>query len=462
MGVNNKQRRAAKKRKQGRSRPAPSRPAGRDGSGWGPGAWGERDPFADQGWEDPDRTGEERSDEDRARSHHRSRALVLRWVGELAAGRMQPEELSGLLSAEPSGARGLGAAAAAVCDELVVNGLENGWSPVDLVEAVRRRGSARQLPALAAMLTEHLAGRPQTDVPAWWRRELNGVGTPRAADPTTVQGITTLLSLAAAVHDLPPVPPALSSGEADGDVEDTADLEHAKALRRVRSLLAKAESTEFDEEAEALSAKAQELISRHSLERLLRRADADAHGGNGSSAVLARRIWLDAPYVVAKAMVVQTVAQANRCRSVLIKDLEVCTLVGSPEDLDAVELLSTSLLVQADRAMLRHGRQVDFTGTSRTRSFRQSFLVSYASRIGERLREADQAMTDRATHDEVERARLLPALRDQEQRVADALREAFPGLVQHRTQVTNRQGWAAGRAAADLARLDVRRRVERG
>src|SRR3974377_713718 len=61
------------------------------------------------------------------------------------------------------------------------------------------------------------------------------------------------------------------------------------------------------------------------------------------------------------------------------------TVVGFPSDLDAVELLYTSLLVQANTAMLREGAKKDAYGRSRTRAFRQSFLVAYAYRIGVRL-----------------------------------------------------------------------------
>ena len=48
-------------------------------------------------------------------------------------------------------------------------------------------------------------------------------------------------------------------------------------------------------------------------------------------------------------------AQANRCRVVWSKDLGLVTVIGFPADLDAVELLFTSLLVQANTAMLRAG-----------------------------------------------------------------------------------------------------------
>ena len=61
------------------------------------------------------------------------------------------------------------------------------------------------------------------------------------------------------------------------------------------------------------------------------------------------------------------------------------TVVAHADDLDAIDMLFTSLLVQATRAMLAKGPHEDRFGRSRTRSFRQSFLVAFAGRIHERL-----------------------------------------------------------------------------
>jgi hypothetical protein len=64
--------------------------------------------------------------------------------------------------------------------------------------------------------------------------------------------------------------------------------------------------------------------------------------------------------------------------------------------------------VQANRAMLAAGKHIGHRGESRTRSFRQSFLMAYAQRIGERL-EATAAATQAAVP-EVDAGRLLPVL----------------------------------------------------
>lgn len=151
-------------------------------------------------------------------------------------------------------------------------------------------------------------------------------------------------------------------------------------------------------------------------------------------------------------MLVTAVADANRCRSIFTEALGFCTVVGNPDDLAAVEVLVTSLLVQANTAMLRCGAQTDGRGTSRTRSFRQSFLTAYAHRIGERLSEA----TAEAAQSTGRSAELVPVLRGRAEEVAAACAELFPELVAKQASIGNLHGWAAGRAAADAARLDER------
>src|SRR5690349_9091844 len=104
-----------------------------------------------------------------------------------------------------------------------------------------------------------------------------------------------------------------------------------KHLARVRALLAKAESTTFEEEADALTAKAQELISKHSLESLLAGAAHEQATGRGQ--VGTRDLVLHAPYVSAKASLAGAVAEANRCRCIFSPAESLVTLIGAPGDL---------------------------------------------------------------------------------------------------------------------------------
>jgi hypothetical protein len=212
-------------------------------------------------------------------------------------------------------------------------------------------------------------------------------------------------------------------------------------LAKVRALLAKAESTDFPEEAEACTAKAQELMARHAI-------DAALLDGGGVRP-LGRRVPIDDPYAAAKSLLLDNVANANRCRSIYSTDLAIGTVLGFERDLATVEILFTSLLVQATRAMLVEGKAAG--RRARQRGFRQSFLVSFAVRIGQRLSEASTATTTAA--DAEHSGRLLPILARRAGEVDDEVRRMFPHVVEKSMSVTDHAGWHAGRVAADLADL---------
>jgi len=200
------------------------------------------------------------------------------------------------------------------------------------------------------------------------------------------------------------------------------------ALERIRALLAKAESTSFPAEAEALVAAAQRLMTRHSLDQAALDAPGDAPTGV--------RLPVDGPYEEAKATLLHVVAEANRCRAVWQSDLGFSTVLGYPADLEAVELLYTSLLLQADAAMPKNGSK---------KKFRQSFLTSFAHHIGERLAQAgEEELTDD----------LLPVLARRDQAVDTAVEKLFPSVKTVRgRRIQDLDGWEQGRRAAKEADL---------
>ena len=152
-------------------------------------------------------------------------------------------------------------------------------------------------------------------------------------------------------------------------------------------------------------------------------------------------------------------AGANRATSLWTKELGFCTVVGFPADLEAVELLYTSLLVQATGAMNSAGIQGGGAGGSRTKGFRQSFLIAYAARIRERLSGATAQATEealvglRAEGGEGSSA-LLPVLAAREEAVRRSTEQMFPNARAGRAiRASDYEGWTQGRAAADRAQL---------
>ena len=151
-------------------------------------------------------------------------------------------------------------------------------------------------------------------------------------------------------------------------------------------------------------------------------------------------------------MLLQVVAEANRCRALELQDLGLGTIVGFGPDLSAVELLYTSLLVQAIQAMTAANPRADRYGRNDVRSFRQAFLSAYAHRIGGAARR-DPGGGRRGA---VRGHRPGTRARRPSEAVDTAFEELFPHRVSRTSRVANAAGWASGRAAADRAELAVR------
>lgn len=387
-----------------------------------------------------------------------------------------------------------------------------GWQPAELARHVGRELTQQHVAVTADMIAAEMAGYPAAAVDQRWAAQVTAAGAlsagaggtwwgndadylPAWARQSAVAGglrdaIATAVEVLHLLQHLPvleqllplpgtarraTVPPTAGPPDAGPADATAAGPASERMLARIRALLAKAEGTEFAEEAEALSARAQELMARYSIDQALLAADAGrADRPDG------RRIAVDNPYEGPKTSLLQAVATANRSRVIWSKEVGLATVVGFAADLDAVEVLFTSLLVQADSAMLRAGSRQDAYGRSRTRAFRQSFLVSYAVRIGERLAEAaDHAAREAAAEQgpgagragtgngDVGQGRgeagtaLVPFLAARRQAVDDAVEEMFGGTLKRGRAVraTDAEGWASGRAAADLAALHGRATV---
>ncbi|MFD3593539.1 DUF2786 domain-containing protein [Nocardia sp. NPDC058640] len=334
---------------------------------------------------------------------------------------------------------------------IIARAFDFGWLPADIHEAARRRVDEFATAYLTDLMAEHRAGFPAESVDEIWQSQLTELAaavwwTP--AQPhldqwadrallTPEEALTAALSAFALLIQLPKLEQiAPLPGTRRHTTHHHVD---EKTLGRVRGLLAKAESTAFAEEAETLSAKAQELMTKYAIDRALLHTE---HTDPDLPA--ARRIWLETPYTDAKALLIDMVTRANRARAIFVADWGFVTVVGDDTDLDAVEILSTSLLVQATRAMIDNAT----TEESRTRHYRKAFLTAYATRIGELLTKAAEATIADAPN------RLLPVLASHQQRVDQAFNTYFPTVRSRGITIRSAEGWTAGTEAADQARFD--------
>lgn len=237
------------------------------------------------------------------------------------------------------------------------------------------------------------------------------------------------------LHEFAP-PPWQAGGSSSNDQN------HQKVMGKIQGLLAKAESTEYPDEAESLTAKAQELISRHSIDVALLASEVDVPGGS--------RVYLEAPYTKPKFLLLAGIAEANRCQAVFNSGTNTATLIGFATDITLTEVLFTSLLVQGTAAILAAGPQLSWDGTSSTKSWRNSFWFGYADRIQDRLVEAAGTTEASAAAGNTQ---LLPVLARRSEAVQDALEAYFPNLSAMQVSVSNAPGLAAGRSFAEQADL---------
>lgn len=336
---------------------------------------------------------------------------------------------------------------------------QDGWQPAELVRQVRRSLSNRAAGLVRIVILVDDQGRNDQAKHPRWQAQIDhlarGVRNDDIADDwltpwidvdssgsigTAIDELIVELDSLRSLHRLIPPP---GSSEADCVAGDDNNENDDPLLARVRALLAQAESTSFPAEAEAFTAKAQALMSRHSIDEALIR-DRDGRDGRP----VAVRLPIDDPYVSEKADLLHVVANASRCRSIHMTGYAMSMVIGAASDVRRVDLLFTSLLVQA-QAALNHEATASGAGShNRSRGFRAAFLAGYASRIGVRLTAENDRAVDETTAD------VLPVLARQSKSVDDEIERLFGSrLTRVQGKRRNLAGWTAGTDAADQAHL---------
>jgi hypothetical protein len=345
---------------------------------------------------------------------------------------------------------------------------ERGWQPADVSRVASRKLSAKH----GSLAVDVIAGQCESyrsrrrTLPSWMD-QLDQIGATVRWAPGTdhlalfaqthgldLEGLLRIgFELLVMIHHLPGIPlldpppsqwdtsAALDAAVAWRKRERGGELRH---LERVRALLAKAESTDFEEEAESLTEKAQELMTRYSIDAALLAAHAE--GKLTGPKPRGVRVGIDDPYSQAKAVLLGTIASASGCRAVWSKNFGFSTVFGFEGELKSVDLLYTSLLLQARKAMIRTGK---VGRRERSRSFRQSFLAGFANRIGHRLEESARAVYSDALKEQG--GALVPVLAERFRVVDDRRDEAFPEWGEFDLTVSDWSGWVSGTQAADGA-----------
>jgi hypothetical protein len=226
-----------------------------------------------------------------------------------------------------------------------------------------------------------------------------------------------------------------------------------RLLNRVRKLLAKAEAEGVTPpEAQALTAKAAELMARYGIDRALlaaARPETDAPGS--------RLVDLDNPWKRVKAHLLCGLGAAMRCQCILLTTrtgLRV-HMFGYDSDIERTDVLYTSVLIQ-----MSHGlATAAVPDRASPRAWRRSWLLGFGAAVISRVREAEQAAAARA-------GRAPPAaaagkstalvLADRSLVIRAAVQREYPVTRQARTTYSG-TGYDAGYEKGQRADLGTRR-----
>jgi hypothetical protein len=226
-------------------------------------------------------------------------------------------------------------------------------------------------------------------------------------------------------------------------------------LSRVRKILAKAEDPAATaEEAQTYTAKAAELIAAYGIDRALLAEQVPE-----SDLVGDRVVVVDPPYALDKAGLLSTVAVSLRCAAVRrdrhmrdqggrrVKQISL-HLFGYDSDLLRVEVLYTSLLLQATSQLMR----APVPPWESAAAFRRSWLAGFTAAVGGRLRAAEQAVADAAESGPDHGSRSVElVLLDRTRAAESAMHSEYPDLrVARRRELSGSGGgfgYRAGRRA---------------
>ena len=166
----------------------------------------------------------------------------------------------------------------------------------------------------------------------------------------------------------------------------------SRLLDRVRKLLAKAEDESVTPpEAQALTAKAAELMAKYGIDRALLAADRPETDQPAN-----QMIDVANPWGRVKAHLLCGLASALRCQAIMLTTASGTKvhLFGYQSDLERADLLYTSVLIQMWHGLA--GAQVPSWSRS-ARAWRRSWLLGFATAVISRVRAAEHAAACQAT-----------------------------------------------------------------
>jgi hypothetical protein len=237
-----------------------------------------------------------------------------------------------------------------------------------------------------------------------------------------------------------------------------ATILQATRLSKIEALLRKAESTEFEAEAEAFAEKAAELMAEWSIEEF----QVNVWGEQPKDAEpILFEYFVKAPYAKDRLDVLFGIARAMGCRGfyypvsrtgykTMVNDRNHdlrTKVVGFPGDVERVIQMYESIIVQLDVVLNAHKSDPDqrWMSLGEKKVWRASFVRSYGWRISTRIKDAYRRVAETSETSAL-------AVRAKDEIVAEFY-DDLPLSHGRSARSASGAGAAAGRQAADNAQI---------
>jgi hypothetical protein len=225
-----------------------------------------------------------------------------------------------------------------------------------------------------------------------------------------------------------------------------------RLLERVRKLLAKAEDDSVTpQEAQALTAKAADLMAKYGIDRALlaaQRPETDKPDN--------KIIDIENPWGKVKAHLLCGLASALRCQCILLSSAsgQRVHVFGYASDIERTDVLYTSVLIQMWHGLA--GAKVPGWAHS-ARSWRRSWLLGFAAAVTAKVRDAEHgAEQQAAAQGGASSGRASLVLASRSQVINTNVRQAYP--VTRTARVTySGNGYGAGYAQGRRADIGTAR-----
>lgn len=237
-----------------------------------------------------------------------------------------------------------------------------------------------------------------------------------------------------------------------------------KYAARIQALLDKAESTNSEAEAQALTAKAAELVTKYGIEQAELDAIREA-SGQGKGSIIESRMWFGGTYchglmlgAYQILMAFGGALQATRSRSPHRDYLGIApegdtrrglylTIYGYESDIEQAKVLISSVLLQSVSAARRWWREQNADWYASPMIARRSYIEGYFSGAADKIAASRTKVVSEAS----ESGAL--ALIDRAEEVKRSFDERYAGA--RNTRGHSRNGWAATAGRRDGANADV-------